>query len=50
MIVIEYCFEKHSSFRVQWQWVCIIRMFVEQVVLKNEEALIFFARRLEKVI
>ncbi len=32
-----------------WKWIRVKRMFVEHVVLKNEEEMLFVMKRIEKV-
>uniref|UniRef100_A0A1X7U225 AAA+ ATPase domain-containing protein n=1 Tax=Amphimedon queenslandica TaxID=400682 RepID=A0A1X7U225_AMPQE len=34
---------------LKWQWVCVMKLFFEYVVLQNQKETIIFARRIEKV-
>ena len=37
-------------YRLKWQWICVMKMFFEYVAFYNEDKLMPFARRIEKVL
>lgn len=35
---------------LKWQWICVLKLFFEHILLHNEEKFIFFARRIQMVL
>ena len=49
-VILVFYFMLLLLYRLKWQWICVMKMFFEYVAFYNEDKLMPFARRIEKVL